>query len=119
MRIDSTVMMVVVVLFTFNGQCGVGKQIQQGAALRLIVVVFILVLVMVLVAFMLMLVVFALMLMVVVFVLLALSGRRFGAWFLVFALWSIAVNAFGAVTFGRFPEFYYIDLTQRVLFQPD
>lgn len=53
------------------------------------------------------------------FVLLALSGRRFGPWFLVFAVWSIAVNSFGAVTFGRFPEFYYIDLTQGVLFQPD
>ena len=53
------------------------------------------------------------------FVLVALSGRRFGAAFLSCAVFAIAVNTFGAVTFDRYHEFYDDDPTQRVIFQPD
>jgi hypothetical protein len=55
------------------------------------------------------------------FVLLALGGRRFGRLFFVLALWSVAVNAFGAVTFARsaYRDYYFIDATQRVIHQPD
>jgi hypothetical protein len=52
-------------------------------------------------------------------VLVALSGRRFGAAFLSCAVFAIAVNTFGAVTFDRYPRFYDDDPTQRVIFQPD
>jgi len=53
------------------------------------------------------------------FVLVALSGRRFGAAFLSCAVFAIAVNTFGAVTFDRYHEFYDDDPTQKVIFQPD
>ena len=53
------------------------------------------------------------------FVLVALSGRRFGAAFLSCAVFAIAVNTFGAVTFDRYHEFYDDDPTQQVIFQPD
>ncbi|MFW6049680.1 MAG: hypothetical protein ACODAU_00820 [Myxococcota bacterium] len=52
-------------------------------------------------------------------VLLALGGRRFGAGFWAAALFALAVNTFGAVTFDRMPELYDTDPTQRTLFQPD
>jgi hypothetical protein len=53
------------------------------------------------------------------FVLVALSGRRFGIAFLSCAVFAIAVNTFGAVTFDRHHQFYDADPTQRVIFQPD
>lgn len=52
-------------------------------------------------------------------VLLAMGGRRFGPGFWALALFAIAVNTFGAVTFDRVWEFYDGDLSQDVLFQPD
>ncbi|MBC7174495.1 MAG: hypothetical protein H5U40_18760 [Polyangiaceae bacterium] len=54
-----------------------------------------------------------------VFALLALGGRRFGPGFLALAVFSFAINAFGAATFDRRPEFYDHDATQQVYFQPD
>ncbi len=54
-----------------------------------------------------------------VFALLALGGRRFGAGFGALAVFAFAVNAFGAATFDRRPEFYDRDGTQQVYFQPD
>lgn len=53
------------------------------------------------------------------FVLLALTGRRFGGGFLAAAVFSIAINTFGAITFDRAPQFYDNDNSQRTLFQPD
>ncbi|MBK8171645.1 MAG: hypothetical protein IPK60_15035 [Sandaracinaceae bacterium] len=52
-------------------------------------------------------------------VLLAMSGRRFGWGFWAFAIFAIAVNTFGAVTFDRVWEFYDGDASQDVIFQPD
>lgn len=52
-------------------------------------------------------------------VLVALSGRRFGALFWACAIFSIAVNTFGAATFDRHHQFYDTDPTQTVIFQPD
>ena len=54
-----------------------------------------------------------------VFVLVALSGRRFGRFFWACAVFSVAVNTFGAVTFDRYPQFYDTDPTQQVIFKPD
>lgn len=54
-----------------------------------------------------------------VFALLALGGRRFGPGFFSIALFAFAINAFGAATFDRRPEFYDADATQQVYFQPD
>lgn len=56
---------------------------------------------------------------VALFVLLALGGRRFGLRFRTVALLAIAINTFGALTFDRAPEYYHVDGTQNVLFQPD
>ncbi len=55
------------------------------------------------------------------FVLLALGDRRFGTLFWSAAAFSVAVNAFGAMTFDRGPykKFYHIDGSQKTLFQPD
>ena len=53
------------------------------------------------------------------FVLIALSRGRFGVAFLSCAVFAIAVNTFGAVTFDRHHQFYDEDATQRVIFQPD
>jgi len=52
-------------------------------------------------------------------VLVALSGRRFGVAFLACAVFAIALNTFGAVTFDRYHQFYDTDPTQQVIFQPD
>ncbi|NLY95495.1 MAG: hypothetical protein GXY23_15895, partial [Myxococcales bacterium] len=51
-------------------------------------------------------------------VLLALGGRRFGPAFKLLVVASIAVNAFGAVTFDRHYVFYDDDRTQERMFQP-
>jgi hypothetical protein len=58
---------------------------------------------------------------VFLFVLLALTNRPMRFLFFAAALWSIAVNAFGAATFdrGQFKKFYYEDRSQKVLYQPD
>ena len=53
------------------------------------------------------------------FVLVALSGRRFGRAFWSCAVFAIVLNAFGAVTFDRYHQFYDDDPTQKVIFQPD
>lgn len=55
------------------------------------------------------------------FALLALGGRRFGRLFFALALWAVAVNAFGALTFARaaYRDYYFIDGTQRIVYQPD
>lgn len=55
------------------------------------------------------------------FAMIAVSGRRFGGAFFAAAVVSVAVNAFGAVTFqrARFDRFYFVDHTQKVLVQPD
>ena len=46
----------------------------------------------------------------------ATSGRRLSAPFWLLAAWSVAVNAFGAVTFQRtgYERYYFVDGTQRV-----
>ncbi len=53
--------------------------------------------------------------------LLALTGHRMGRLFALAAIWSVAVNTFGAVTFdrGEFRRFYFEDPSQRILYQPD
>jgi hypothetical protein len=56
---------------------------------------------------------------VLLFALLALGGRRFGAWFYALFCWAVAINLFGAITFDRIERFYDRDATQRVIFQPD
>lgn len=55
------------------------------------------------------------------FVLLAIGQRRFGPMFYLAAIFAVAVNAFGAVTFDREPyrKFYHVDGSQKTLFQPD
>jgi hypothetical protein len=57
----------------------------------------------------------------VLFLLLALGIERFGTLFKLAAVWSVAVNLFGALTFQR-PQaraFYYTDPTQRTIYEPD
>ncbi len=58
---------------------------------------------------------------VFLFALLFVGGRRFGALFCVVAAWAVAVNAFGALTFGRDAgaDVYVIEGSQRVLYEPD
>ena len=55
----------------------------------------------------------------VLFVLLALGGRRFRGGFVLAALFAVAVNTFGAITFDRAWQFYDDDGSQDRLFQPD
>lgn len=58
---------------------------------------------------------------VFLFALLAMGGYRLGKWFYACALWGIAVNTFGALTFQRTngERFYYTDNSQAVIYQPD
>ncbi len=58
---------------------------------------------------------------VFLFALLAVGARPMKALFVAAAIWSIAVNGFGAYTFGRdqFKSFYYWDMTQQKFFQKD
>jgi hypothetical protein len=58
---------------------------------------------------------------VFLFALLFVGGRRFGALFCAAALGAVVVNAFGAFTFGRDRDvdFYAIEGSQRVLYEPD
>lgn len=62
---------------------------------------------------------FALDYMPFLFALIALSKRRFGPGFWLLALFAIALNTFGAITFDRAGQFYDGDATQNVIFQPD
>ena len=57
----------------------------------------------------------------VLFLLLALSIQRIGVLFKAAAIWSVVVNLFGALTFQRpqAREYYYVDGTQRVIYEPD
>jgi hypothetical protein len=58
---------------------------------------------------------------VFLFVLLALSARPMRWWFGAAAVWGIAWNLFGAVTFNksRFDRFYFRDGSQSIVYQPD
>ncbi len=51
----------------------------------------------------------------------AVGGRRFSLPFWRLAAFGIAVNGFGAVTFGKtaYQRYYAIDGSQRTLHQPD
>ncbi len=63
---------------------------------------------------------FALDYMAALFVLLAVGGRSVRSTaFVVAMLFSIAVNLFGAITFGRVPQFYDDDASQTRIFEPD
>lgn len=55
------------------------------------------------------------------FCLLAIGGYRMRTLFWSAALWSVVVNGWGAMSFGRgkFDPYYYNDPSQRVLHQPD
>jgi hypothetical protein len=55
------------------------------------------------------------------FALIAVGGRRLSIPFWVLVGWAVLVNGFGAVTFqrGAFARFYFVDGSQRVLYQPD
>jgi hypothetical protein len=58
---------------------------------------------------------------VFLFALLAIGRYRFGFLFWIAAIWSVLVNGFGAISFGRpkFGAYYYQDNSQRVLYQQD
>jgi hypothetical protein len=58
---------------------------------------------------------------VFLFALIAVSGWSFRGPLLLLAVWSVLVNAFGAATFPRpeYDHFYYLDPSQRILFEPD
>jgi hypothetical protein len=58
---------------------------------------------------------------VLLFVLLAVAGPPLRGAFVVVSAFAVTVNFFGALTFGR-PEhahFYFIEASQRIIFQPD
>ena len=57
--------------------------------------------------------------MIPLFAVMALGGRRFGPGFILLMVFSIAINAFGAVTFDRAWQFYDGDPTQNIIFHPD
>lgn len=54
-----------------------------------------------------------------IFAMLALGGRRFGWEARLLAVVALVVNTFGALTFDRAMEYYHVEGTQQVLFQPD
>lgn len=58
---------------------------------------------------------------VLLFVLLALCRRRFTPAFMCAAAFAIVVNGFGALTFDRpqHAKYYFIDHSQKILYQPD
>jgi hypothetical protein len=55
------------------------------------------------------------------FLMLAVGGQRFGKRFNIAVALAIAVNLFGALTFDRAPfsKYYYVDGSQKVIYQPD
>ncbi|WP_394837755.1 hypothetical protein LVJ94_12660 [Pendulispora rubella] len=59
---------------------------------------------------------------ILLFIMLALSGRKPGLAFQVAAIWGIAWNLFGAMTFDRggpAAQYYFAEGTQSVVYQPD
>jgi hypothetical protein len=58
---------------------------------------------------------------VFLFALLATGGFRFGTLFFLAGVWAVAINGFGALTFGRpqYGRYYHQEATQRVIYQPD
>ncbi|HVW24284.1 MAG TPA: hypothetical protein VHC69_02895 [Polyangiaceae bacterium] len=58
---------------------------------------------------------------VFLFALLAVIGIRYGKLFTAAAVWSVALNAFGAISFdtNRFRGFYFEDPSQRIIYQQD
>ncbi len=58
---------------------------------------------------------------VFLFALLAIGARPFGWLFRAAAVWAVAWNTFGALTFNRyeFAGYYYQDNSQRIIYQPD
>jgi hypothetical protein len=58
---------------------------------------------------------------VFLFALLAIGGRRIGFGMASAMLFAVAVNTFGALTFGRseYGRFYYSDPSQEKYYQPD
>ena len=58
---------------------------------------------------------------VFLFALICIGGYRYSTLFRLAAVWSVVVNAFGALTFGRgeFSRFYYQDNSQKTFYQPD
>lgn len=62
---------------------------------------------------------FSLDFMILLIALLALGGRPFRGGFHAALAFAIAVNTFGAVTFGRLNQYYDIDPSQERIFQPD
>jgi hypothetical protein len=55
------------------------------------------------------------------FALLATGGRRFRGLFAICAVWSVGVNAFGALTFHRtgFEKYYYSQASQKTLYEAE
>lgn len=53
------------------------------------------------------------------FAMLAVGGIRFGRLFWTAALFAVAINLFGALTFDRDSRFYFSDSSQNILYQPD
>ena len=58
---------------------------------------------------------------VLLFALFAVGGYHLGRTFQVLSVLSVIVNGFGAFTFGRrgYESYYFVEPTQRVLYQPD
>jgi hypothetical protein len=58
---------------------------------------------------------------VFLFCLLAIGGYRLGTLFHLAALFGVAVNAFGAISFQRpaYSRYYYQEASQTVIYQPD
>src|SRR5262249_38353437 len=59
---------------------------------------------------------------ILLFVMLALGERKPGLWFQAAAIWGIAWNLFGAMTFdrgGSASQYYWAEGTQSVVYQPD
>ena len=56
-----------------------------------------------------------------VVLMIALGGRRLGRAFWSLGLLAVLINAFGAVSFDnpRFADRYFIDGSQRIIYQPD
>jgi len=57
----------------------------------------------------------------ILFVMLAIGARPMRALFWIAAVWGVAWNLFGAITFGHgeFDRLYYREPTQQILYQPD
>ena len=58
---------------------------------------------------------------VFLFALLALGGWSLRRGVLGLSLWAVALNTFGALSFGRpeYAQYYFTDPSQRIVYQPD